>query len=65
MLRIYQLDTLRDAFLNYFMEEVFKYQSNLNEGILDFLEFWEQKQDVLAVKSVSGNAVNIMTIHKS
>ena len=65
LLRIYQLDTLRDAFLNYFMEEVFKYQSNLNEGILDFLEFWEQKQDVLAVKSVSGNAVNIMTIHKS
>ena len=65
LLRLYQLDTLRDAFLNYFMEEVFKYQSNLNEGILDFLEFWEQKQDVLAVKSVSGNAVNIMTIHKS
>ena len=47
------------------MEEVFKYQSNLNEGINDFLMLWEQKQDALAVKSVSGNAVNIMTIHKS
>ena len=65
MLRLYQLDTLRDAFLNYFLEEVFKYQSSVNEGIRDFLEFWEQKQDVLAVKSVGGNAVNIMTIHKS
>ena len=65
LLRLYQLDTLRDAFLNYFMEEVFKYQSSVNEGIHDFLELWEQKQDVLAVKSVGGNAVNIMTIHKS
>ena len=65
LLRIYGLDTIRDDFVNYFMEEVFKYQSNLNEGINEFLDFWEQKQNVLAVKSVSGNAVNIMTIHKS
>ena len=65
LLRLYQLDTLRDAFLNYFIEEVLKYQSSLNEGINDFLEFWEQKQNVLSVKSVSGNAVNVMTIHKS
>ena len=65
LLRLYQLDTLHDAFLNFFMEEVFKYQSNLNEGINDFLAFWEEKQDDLAVKSVTGNAVNIMTIHKS
>ena len=65
LLRSYGLDSLHDAFVNYFMEEVFKYQSNLNEGINDFLAFWEQKQDVLAVKSVRGNAVNIMTIHKS
>ena len=65
LLRIYGLDSLRDDFVNYFMEEVFKHQSNLNEGILEFLDFWEQKQNVLAVKSVSGNAVNIMTIHKS
>lgn len=65
LLRIYGLDSIRDDFVNYFMEEVFKYQSGLNEGINEFLEFWEQKQNVLAVKSVSGNAVNIMTIHKS
>jgi ATP-dependent exoDNAse (exonuclease V) beta subunit len=65
LLRIYGLDTLRDDFVNYFMEEVFKYQSNLNEGINEFLDFWEQKQNLLAVKSISGNAVNIMTIHKS
>lgn len=65
LLRIFHFDTIRDAFLNYFMEEVFKWQSGAKEGIAEFLSFWDKKQDVLAVKSVSGNAVNIMTIHKS
>ena len=65
LMRIYGLDTLRDAFLNYFMEEVFSAQSGIKEGIKDFLTYWDTKQDKLSVKSVSGNAVKIMTIHKS
>ena len=65
LLRIFHLDTIRDAFLNYFMEEVFKSQSGIKEGIADFLTYWDTKQDKLAVMSVSGNAVKIMTIHKS
>ena len=65
LLRIFHFDTVRDAFLNYYMEEVFKWQTGTKEGIAEFLSFWDKKQDVLAVKSVSGNAVNIMTIHKS
>ncbi len=65
LLRIFHFDTVRDAFLNYFLEEVFKWQTGTKEGIAEFLSFWDKKQDVLAVKSVSGNAVNIMTIHKS
>ena len=65
LLRIFHFDTIRDAFLNYFMEEVFKWQSGTKEGIAEFLAFWEKKQDKLAVMSVSGNAVKIMTIHKS
>ena len=65
LLRIFHFDTIRDAFLNYFMDEVFKWQSGPMEGINGFLKFWDKKQNVLAVKSVSGNAVNIMTIHKS
>ena len=64
-MRIYHFDTIRDAFLNYFMDEVFKWQSGPMEGVASFLTFWDKKEDVLAVKSVSGNAVNIMTIHKS
>ena len=65
MLRIFHFDTIHDAFLNYFMEEVFKFQSGIKEGIADFLSYWDKKQDKLAVMSVSGNAVKIMTIHKS
>ena len=65
LMRLFHLDGIRDAFLNYFMEEVFKWQSGTKEGIAEFLSFWDKKQEVLAVKSVSGNAVNIMTIHKS
>ena len=65
LLRIYQLDTLRDAFLNYFLEEVFKYQMGIKEGIQEFLDFWEQKKDQLSVRSASSNALTITTIHKS
>lgn len=65
LIRVYRLETLHDAFLNYFLDEVFKFQSGLREGIEEFLDFWDKKQDKLSVKSVSGNAVNIMTIHKS
>ena len=63
--RVYGIDTLQDAFLNYFMEEVSAFQSTQKEGIKDFLDFWEQKQDKLAVKMKASNAVRIMTIHKS
>ena len=65
LLRIYQLETLHDAFLNYFLEEVFKYQMGIKEGIKEFLEFWEQKNDQLSVRSSSNNALTITTIHKS
>ena len=65
LMRVFRFDTIRDAFLNYFMDEVFRWQSGPMEGIAGFLTFWDKKEDVLAVKSVSGNAVNIMTIHKS
>ena len=65
LLRIFHFDTIHDAFINYFMEEVFKAQSGLKEGVADFLTYWDTKQDKLAVMSVSGNAVKVMTIHKS
>lgn len=65
LMRIFGLNSLSDAFLNYFMEEVFKWQSATKEGIADFLAYWDKKQNRLSVMSVGGNAVKIMTIHKS
>ena len=65
LLRIFHFDTIHDAFINYFMEEVFKSQFGIKEGIADFLTFWDTKQDKFAVMSAGGNAVQIMTIHKS
>ncbi len=65
LLRIFHFDTIHDVFLNYFMEEVFKSQYGIKEGVADFLTYWDTKQDKLAVMSANGNAVQIMTIHKS
>ena len=65
LLRIFRFDTIHDAFINFFMDEVFKAQSGIKEGIADFLTYWDTKQNKLAVMSVGGNAVKIMTIHKS
>ena len=65
LLRFFHFDTILDSFLNYFMEEVFKWQSGPMEGISEFLKYWDKKQDKLSVMSASGNAVKIMTIHKS
>ena len=65
LMRFYHIDTITDAFLNYYMEEVFRFQSGIKESIVDFLQYWVAKQDKLSIMSVSGNAVKIMTIHKS
>ena len=66
LIRIYNLDSIRDAFLDYFLEEVFKFQSSTTEGIQEFISFWDRKsQKELSVKSAGVDAVNIMTIHKS
>ena len=65
LMRIYRIDTIRDAFLNYFMEEVLNAQSGIKEGIGDFLKYWDTKEDELSVMSASGDAVKITTIHKS
>ena len=65
LLRVFHLDSTHDAFLDYFMDEVFKFQSGTLEGIEAFLSFWDSKKRDLAVKSMEDNAVKIMTIHKS
>lgn len=65
LMRIYGFDSTSDSFLNYLLDEMFSWQTTGKEVIMDFLDFWNKKKNKLAVKSISGNAVRIMTIHKS
>ena len=65
LLRIYDMDSMNDAFLNYFMEEVYQWQNGVMEGIESFLDYWEKKKNSLSIQTTDGNAVRIMTIHKS
>ena len=53
------------AFLFAFQDTVMQFCSQRNGGsIREFLKFWDEKKDKLAVSSAdNGNAVNIMTIH--
>ncbi len=55
------------AFLYAFQDTVLQYCSQRNGGsVREFLKYWEDNKDRLAVSSAdSGNAVNIMTIHKA
>ena len=65
MMRLYGFNTVGDAFLNFLLDVVYKWQSSDESGIGSFLEYWEKKKDKLSVISGNADAVNIMTIHKS
>jgi len=55
------------AFLMAFQDTVMQFSSQRNGGsVREFLKFWDEKKNKLAVSSAdSGDAINIMTIHKA
>ena len=65
MIRLFGFNAVDDAFLNFLLDTVYKWQSANEAGIKGFLEYWEEKKDKLAVISGASDAVSIMTIHKS
>ena len=65
LMRLYGFNTVGDAFLNFLLDVVFKWQHSNENGIDGFLEFWETKKDDLSVLCNNVDAVNIMTVHKS
>ena len=65
LMRLYGFNTVGDAFLNFLLDVVFKWQSSDESGIGSFLEYWEKKKDKLSVITSNADAVKIMTIHKS
>ena len=54
------------AYLQAFLDIIFKFSQQNGISILSFLEFWEQRKERLSIVVPSGeNAVQILTIHKS
>lgn len=65
MIRLFGFNTVGDTFLNFLLDNVYKWQSANDTGIKGYLEYWEEKKDGLAVVSGNSDAVSVMTIHKS
>ena len=65
LIRIYGFNTIGDAFLNFLLDVVYKWQYSNETGISNFLDYWDKKKDSLSVLSGNADAVNIMTVHKS
>lgn len=66
VVRAFKLNSLSNAYLQFFMDEVFDYSQRYDASFSGFLEYWDRKKDKLSIVSPSGkNAVTIMTIHKS
>ena len=65
IMRIYGFNTTGDAYLNFLLDVIHKWQSYDEFGIDSFLEYWDKKKDKLSVISGNADAVTIMTIHKS
>jgi ATP-dependent exoDNAse (exonuclease V) beta subunit len=63
--RGFNLVNSSDAYVQFFLDVVLE-QQRKGIDVADFLEFWEQKREKLSIVAPeSGNAVQIMTIHKS
>ncbi|MGO3707928.1 MAG: UvrD-helicase domain-containing protein [Mesonia hippocampi] len=65
-IRSFQLTTTSDAYVQFFLDEIFAFTQKNHTGILGFLDYWEERKDKLSISSPEGeNAVQIMSIHKS
>lgn len=65
IIRGFQLITSSDAYVQFFLDVVLE-QQRRGTSIQEFLDFWSDKKDKLSIVAPeSGNAVQVMTIHKS
>ncbi|RKF04084.1 ATP-dependent exoDNAse (exonuclease V) beta subunit [Tenacibaculum lutimaris] len=65
IIRGFQLVTSSDAYVQFFLDVVLE-QQRKGTSVQEFLDFWSEKKDKLSIVAPeSGNAVQVMTIHKS
>lgn len=66
LIRGFKLVKKSDAYIQYFMDEVFDFTRKRQADINSFLEYYASKKGQLSIVSPQGvDAVQIMTIHKS
>ncbi len=66
LVRIFKLNALPNAYIQFFLDEVLNYSIKKNNNLNDFIEYWEDKKKKASLIIPQGmNAVNIMTIHRS
>ena len=64
--RSFQLLSVSDSNIQFFLDIVFEYQQKREVSIQGFLDVWDSKKDSLSIVAPEAkNAVRIMTIHKS
>lgn len=65
IIRSFKLINSSDAYVQFFLDVVLE-QQRKGTSIQEFLDFWEEKKANLSIVAPeSGNAVQVMTIHKS
>jgi ATP-dependent exoDNAse (exonuclease V) beta subunit len=66
IIRGFELNKTSNAYLQFYLDEVFDYSQKYNASFQGLLEYWDRKKDILSIVSPSGkDAIQIMTIHKS
>lgn len=65
-IRGFELNTASNAYLQFYLDEIFDYSQRHNASFSGFLDYWERKKDKLSIVSpLEKESIQIMTIHKS
>ncbi len=66
IIRSFSLIERSDAYLQFYLDFIFDKTQNTPIGVMEFLELWEiNKEKLSVIAPKTGDAVQIMTIHKS
>lgn len=66
LINAFNLTESSDAYIQFFLDEVFDFQHKKGSSLINFLEYWDEKGvKANIVASESKNAVRIITIHKA
>ena len=66
LVRVFELQDSADPYLMFFLEAVFRWQTQAQGGLGDFLKYWDERKEKLAVSlAEDAAAIKVMTIHKA